>query len=118
MPGWIALFKVVPWVDLIAATPVIARNAHKVWAGMRERWQDRGGGPTSMSGRVEALEAQSAELRKELKDLSEVVDAMAGQNARLVEAVDILRARVQALLVACLVLAAISLALGYAVWLT
>jgi len=69
-----------------------------------------------MSARVDALEAQAVELRNELNTSSEVIKAMAEQNVRLVEAVDILRVRTHVLLVACLVLGALSIALGFRVW--
>jgi hypothetical protein len=117
MPGWFTVFKVIPWMDVIAGTPSVVRGAKRLWTDIREKRREGGSDvAVSMSARVEALEAQAAELRNELNASSEVIKAMAEQNARLVEAVGILRVRTHVLLVACLILVVLSVALGYSVW--
>jgi hypothetical protein len=112
MAGWTALFRVIPWMDLIAAAPGIARGAKKLW---EHRGEDANVAPLTVDARIEALEAQVSEFRKELNARSAVIKAMAEQNARLVEAVGILRARTLMLIVACLALGVF--VIGIAIWL-
>lgn len=103
MPGWITAFKVIPWADVIAAAPTVARGAKKLWNAVRERGAGEGGEPepTSMEGRLRALEAEVRDLRKELADSTELINSLAQQNERLVEAVNLLRIRTRVLLFAC-----------------
>src|SRR5262245_15512154 len=101
MAGWTVLFKAIPWMDLIAAAPGIARGAKKLW---EHRGENASVAPVTVGARIEARETQVAELKKELDARSAVIRAMAEQNARLVEAVGILRVRTLALIVSCLVL--------------
>jgi hypothetical protein len=104
MPGWVAAFKAVPWAEVIAAAPVIARGARKLWGSIRHSPDaaEEGAGPEE---RLRALEAQVADLRKDLTEAGELIGSLAEQHARLVEAVGILRARVRSFLVILAVLA-------------
>jgi hypothetical protein len=117
MAGWITLFKAVPWMELIAAAPVVARGAKKLWTGIRtQRGEGAPGMPATREERLEALEAQVMELKQELDSCSELIKAMTEQQARLVEAVGILRARTRALLVVSLILVVLSIVLAFQVW--
>ena len=114
MAGWITAFRAVPWAELLAAAPVVAKGARKLWASVKK--QDAPPPVTSSpEDRVQALEAQVDELRGELTATSELIATLAEQNARLVEAVAVLRARTRTLLVACAVMAAVLIGLGIAV---
>ncbi|OGA43555.1 MAG: hypothetical protein A3G24_03825 [Betaproteobacteria bacterium RIFCSPLOWO2_12_FULL_62_13] len=98
-------FKFIPWADVIAAAPTVARGAKKLWTAVKDSGSDAlaEGGTESGEGRLQALEAQVAELRKEIAASSELINSLAGQNARLVEAVGILRVRTRALLAASVI---------------
>ena len=37
MAGWLTAFKVIPWGDVIAAAPTVARGAKKLWDSIREQ---------------------------------------------------------------------------------
>lgn len=103
VPGWITAFKVIPWADVIAAAPTVARGAKKLWDAVRERGVEERGepAPDSTEGKLRALEAEVRDLRKELADSMELINSLAQQNERLVEAVNLLRIRTRALLFAC-----------------
>jgi hypothetical protein len=114
--GWLWAFKAIPWGDVIAAAPGVAQNAKKLWGSIRSQGaQDVAARAATPEARIQSLEDQVAGLRRENAASSEVLRSLAEQNARLVEAVEILRARSRIALGAC---AAISLlALGVALWL-
>lgn len=105
MAGWITAFKVIPWAELVAATPTVVKGARKLWAAVKKQDAPRAAGQAPEAGQ-RALEAQVDELRKELTAASELVTRLAEQNARLIEAVDVLRVRTRMLLVVSVVMAA------------
>ena len=113
MVGWITVFRAVPWMELIAAAPAIARGARKLWTGIRKSPPDT---PLDPEDRLGLLESQVRELKKELVTSSEVISALAEQNERLVEAVGILRARVRLLVASCSVLLVLGVTLAVKVW--
>ena len=89
--------------------------ARKLWTSVRSKdaAPAEGNWPEA---RLDALEAQAEELRRELAASSDLIANLAEQNARLVEAVTVLRVRQRILFVigavlgaACLALAAITL---------
>src|SRR5688572_8962236 len=98
MALWVAAFKAIPWVELIAAAPVVVRGAKKLWAGVRQNPEDAEEG-AEPEERLRVLEAKVADLRKDLTQAGEVIGSLVEQHARLVDAVGILRARVRALIV-------------------
>jgi hypothetical protein len=114
MAGWITAFKAIPWADVIAAAPVVAQGARKLWTSIRSKGPDAAGARAmeSTESRVQALEVKVTELKKELAASSELINSLAEQNARLVQAVGILRIRTRALLAACVAAVAFSAGLG------
>ena len=114
MPGWISVFRAIPWMQLIVAAPAIARGARELWTGIRG--QPSPDATEDGGNRHERLEAQVGELRKELAASSEVIKAMAEQNERLLEAVGILRLRVRFLTAACAILLALGTAVAVRLW--
>jgi hypothetical protein len=99
--GWIGVFKALPWTEILAAAPVIVQGAGKLWKTVKRK--DGAGGqvdlaPVSDAESINALEARIAVLEKEALASSELIRALADQNARLVEAVEILRVRTRILL--------------------
>jgi len=114
MPGWISVFRAVPWIELITAAPAIARGARKLWTGVRT--QPQAEMPHGAGERLERIEAEVGELKKELAASSELIKAMAEQNERLVEAVGILRARQRLLTGGCVILLVLGVALAVTQW--
>jgi hypothetical protein len=105
MAVWTTALRHIPWADLIAAAPVVARGARKLWASVRhkEAAEAEGSWPEA---RLDALEAQVEELRKELAASSDLIANLAEQNTRLVEAVTVLRMRTRLLFIATVILIA------------
>jgi hypothetical protein len=112
--AWLTAFKVIPWADVIAAAPKVARGAKKLWDSAREQTPDSQADPVPgiPEGRLQALESQLVDLRRELAASSELINSLAEQNARLVEAVGILRVRTRALLIATVIAFALLMAVG------
>src|SRR5262245_3355726 len=105
MPAWISAFKVIPWLELMAAAPSVVKGARQLWATVKKQEAPVAEGMSPLAAQ-RALETQIAELRQELASASELVTNLAEQNGRLVEAVSILRVRTRVLLVFSVVLAA------------
>jgi len=103
--AWLTAFKVIPWGDVIAAAPTVARGAKKLWDSIRDQPPGPAAGPApdSPESRVQALESQLVDMRKELAASTELINSLAQQNERLVEVVGILRVRTRALLFATIV---------------
>jgi small-conductance mechanosensitive channel len=127
----ISVLKVIPWEDVIRATPQIVSAAKKLFAKTKaeEAAAAVPSAPTEaeqratldlrlggLQQRVEELskdQASSAELLKALAEQNaRVVEAIAEQNARLVEAIEALRRRTTWLGGASAVLAAAVIALA------
>ena len=104
MPGWISAFRVIPWTEVLLAAPAVVKGARRLWNTVRQ--EAAAPAPVAAHDRVAALEAQVEQLRLDLAESSSLVTTLAEQNARLVEAVAILRMRTQILFIAGGVLAA------------
>lgn len=117
MAGWLTAFKVIPWGDVIAAAPTVARGARKLWDSIRDQPPASAAGPApdSPEGRMRALESQLLDLRRELAASTELINSLAQQNQRLVEAVGILRVRTRTLLFATAVAFVLLAVVGLAV---
>jgi hypothetical protein len=103
MPSWISAFRVIPWTEVLLAAPVVVKGARGLWDAVRK--ETRAPSAAAAADRVTALESEIEQLRKDLAESSGIVTALAEQNARLVEAVAILRTRTQILFVASAALA-------------
>ncbi len=121
--SWIAAFKIIPWTDVIAAAPTVARAARDVWRGISKTRVDEpvaspnedaaGRAPPTMEEDIRALRAELADTRAQLLSSSEVLRALAEQDEKLIAAIEVLRVRTRvlafvcvALIVACAVLLA------------
>jgi len=118
MAGWVTVFRAIPWVDLIAAAPVVAQGAKKLWIGLRSRPRqgDAADEPLGTEDRLTQLEAQVTELKTELSASSELIRELAEQNGRLVDAVGILRVRVRVLFAISVVLLVLGIVLAVRLW--
>ena len=109
MAGWISAFKAVPWGELIAAAPALVQGTRRLLDTVRhKRAADPG---PDLSSRVRSLEAQVAEMRGELTSASTLLANLAEHNARLIDAVAILRSRTRALLIVTALLAVVAIGL-------
>lgn len=116
---WLVVLKSVPWTEVIANAPKVADGARKLWGAVS------GGTETApppavdapadaspearriaaLAQRVASLEATNAELREQMLASSELIRALADQNAQLVARVEANRVRTVRLTIAVAVLA-------------
>jgi hypothetical protein len=87
--------KVIPWADVVANAPAVLRGAKTLWNKMDPAAAARTPDPLA------ALQQEVAQLKEQLDSAAGLISSLAEQNARLVEAVDILRLRTRMLLVTC-----------------
>jgi hypothetical protein len=132
---WLTILKTVPWRDVIQNAPKVVDGAKKLWntaaarkdaarpatpgapdAGM-EAPSSAVGGEDAMAlavarlqARIATQEATTAELREQMLASSEVIKALADQNAQLIKGIDLNRARTAWLGVACAILTLVAVA--------
>jgi hypothetical protein len=99
--GWFTLLKIVPWSEVIKNAPKVADGAVKLWSTVARKssWPDAAQGaaspktPGSIDARVLALEAAVADLHSQMLASSELIKALADQNAQLVRRIESNRLR-------------------------
>lgn len=105
---WLVLLKTVPWADVISNAPAIADGARKLWkkvGGTGAAAEPMAPAPIvvppggdvvqALRTRVEQLSAETGALQQELQTSSELLKALADQNALLVERVEAHRVRLR-----------------------
>lgn len=80
--SWITALKLIPWRDVVENAPTVLRTARNLWN--KEQ-------PEPL------LQQEVASLREEARRAAEVIESLAEQNTRLVQAVEILRVRTRVL---------------------
>ena len=127
MVGWLTALKVIPWADVIEAAPGLAKSAK----GFFKRTQESAASvadaavvpPTGDAAsdalahaiqRITALESRLAQTAERQQAAAALIDTLASQNARLVEAVDALDKRCQGLKIALCLVAVV--AVGALIW--
>ena len=102
---WAAAFKLIPWSDVIAATPDAVRAARKLW---RETRRPSSGSATDASAGAVTVQDEDArwqELDIRTRESAELLETLALQNQALVGAVEVLRQRIRWLGLICALLA-------------
>ena len=119
--GWISILKMVPWVEVIRKAPVIADGARKLWSNVAKKSQpvqldnsrDAAGQGTYDAATLESslatLETAASALHEQMLASSELIKALADQNAQLIKGIEVNRRRVLLLGVLNLVLAIVLL---------
>ena len=114
--GWVAALKLVPWGDVIEATPQILQAAKKL-LGTTQKGNadaaadapegDTGGEPAMpVALQLQHLRDRVAQLEQEQQESAVLIQSLAEQNAQVVQAVEVLRRRQQRLTIAVGALAA------------
>jgi hypothetical protein len=112
--GWLTALKIIPWGDVLEAAPHIVKGAKRLFASTKG---DASGAPAisslpgnaasesdkfaNLDNRVRQIQAKLDELDAEQKSSAELIKSLAEQNARVVEAIEVLRIRTKVLIVAC-----------------
>ena len=127
--GWLAVLRLLPWTDIIRNAPLVADGAKKLWSAVAkksstpEQAANENSQPApsledltlaSLHMQLSALEAQVADLHTQMLASSELIKALADQNAQLIKHVEANRIRVLWLTAATVVLG-ISAVVGLAV---
>ena len=104
---WLTVLQSVPWSDVISNAPKVAGGAKKLWDSVARKPATAAGDstqaspePAVLTDRVAALEAQVAELHRQMLASSEVIQALAEQNTQLIQRVDLHRRWVRRLALA------------------
>jgi hypothetical protein len=104
--NWIAAFKLIPWANVAAAAPDILKGAKGLWArtgksaAARRREGEGAVADTGYDGSlasINRLVVRVDELETEQRSASDLINALAEQNAQLIAAVSVLRNRMRAL---------------------
>lgn len=118
--SWLVALKAVPWTDLVQAAPGIVKGARKLYTSVRggAAAETRPAETTVAAGgtdaRVTQIENRLAALMAEQQASAELIRNLADQNARLIEVVEIMRARARILFV--LVAATSAGCIALAIW--
>jgi enoyl-[acyl-carrier-protein] reductase (NADH) len=125
MVGWVTALKLVPWGDVIEATPQILQAAKKLLGTARKSKADTAATTSLGSSEAEAqlpaatqmqhLRERVAQLEQEQMDSAALIQSLAQQNAQVIQAVDDLRQRYRRLTMLAAALGCICLGLLVAV---
>ena len=100
--AWMSALKVIPWSDVIDAAPGLVKGARKIFTRSQQTEVPAASAEPGRSGdlgdRVSQLEASLAQIAEQQGAAARLVESLAEQNARIVEAIDILRVRTRLLM--------------------
>jgi hypothetical protein len=105
--GLFTLLKTVPWSDVISTAPVVADGAKRLWKAVAKKTVPAASAEEGISTaispsnadlaqahtRLASLETRVTELQQEMLDSSELIKALAEQNAELVKRAEAHRIR-------------------------
>jgi hypothetical protein len=107
--GWMSALKIIPWGDVIDAAPGLVKGARKMFARSEQATEQAEFAASGFGGdqveRISQLEANLAQMAEQQQATAKLIETLAEQNARVVQAVELLRVRTRLLMVACVVLA-------------
>ena len=123
--GWLSVLKAVPWTEVITNAPKVAEGAKKLWSSVGKKVPQPAAGAapsatpdadtlTDVQTRLVAVEAAARDLHDQMLASSEVIKALAEQNAQLIRGVEAIRIRARWLIGA--VLASLAAALATLAW--
>ena len=114
--GWVTALKLVPWGDVLEATPQILQAAKKLLGSTRQGTADAAAGTLAGAGdaatppvalQLQQLRERVARLEQEQQESAVLIQSLAEQNAQVVQAVEVLRLRNQRLTAAIALLGAV-----------
>lgn len=126
---WLTVLKVVPWSDVIANTPKVLEGARQLWSnvggrpardatGTAPRAHSDQTGPSGgdQSEQLANLETRLNQLDAQMRASSQLIDALAEQNAQLIRQVDSQTRRLIWLTRAAWLLSVVAIAALYRAW--
>ena len=119
--NWLYALKAIPWADVVQAAPAIVKSARKLFNAARssepppvDTRETYAEDDASLHARLSRVEAALQNVDAEQNASAELIRSLAEQNARVVEAIEVLRARTRVLMVVTTTLAVAFVVL--AVW--
>ncbi|MES2546913.1 MAG: hypothetical protein V4575_04345 [Pseudomonadota bacterium] len=103
--GWLALLKAVPWAEVVRKAPEIAESAKKLWgtvarksphqeSEVRTVFTSKDQELNWLKDRLDSVETANSELHNQMLTTSELIKALADQNAQLIKSVELNRIRI------------------------
>ena len=89
--GWLTVLKSVPWGEVIKNAPQVAEGAKKLWSSVSRKPPPPQTAPPQ--GELAQLRASVNDLHGQMLASSELIKALADQNAELVRRIELNRAR-------------------------
>ena len=129
--SWITALKLVPWGDVIEATPQVVKAAKNLLGKKPPPAASAPAAPAPGAAShlsaphnageqalqlIQALEARTRQLEQAKQLSAELIEQLAEQNAQVVRTVDLLRTGAQRLAWACAVLGVAVIGLTIALW--
>jgi hypothetical protein len=116
--NWIFALKAVPWADLVQAAPHIVKGARRLFNTARSSEPPPVGSADAgadthaetVPARLRRIESALQALDTEQQSSAELIRSLAEQNARVVQAIEVLRARMRLLLGVCVGLTVVAVA--------
>ena len=90
--GWLTMLKSVPWGEVISNAPKVAEGAKKLWKTVSRKPPSPGMAP-SLESELAQLQASVNDLHGQMLASSELIKALADQNAELVRRIELNRVR-------------------------
>ena len=90
--GWLTVLKSVPWGEVISNAPKVAEGAKKLWKTVSGKPPPPGAAP-SLQSELAQLQASVNDLHAQMLASSELIKALADQNAELVRRIELNRVR-------------------------
>jgi hypothetical protein len=105
--NWIAALKLIPWSDVVQATPTVVQGAKDLWSRTKRskaKAVSSDNPEHAEIGSLAHLTQRVEQLESEQLEASALINTLAEQNARLVAALDNLRTRMKMLYAVCVLL--------------
>ncbi|HEY0201324.1 MAG TPA: hypothetical protein VGC24_06500 [Burkholderiaceae bacterium] len=121
--GWLSALKMIPWGEVIEATPHVVKAARNLFRSTRKTGAPAASGaspdeallPVGDTGAaLRQLQQRVQRLEAEQRQSAELIATLAEQNAQVVQAIEVLRVRTRLLLRVTVVLVVV--AAGLLVW--
>ncbi len=127
--GWITVLQSVPWAEVIRNAPKVADGAKKLWGTVRKSrpapeippveaqnvLSPEAQAIAQLETRVATLDAEAASLQEQMMATSELIQALAEQNAQLVQRAEANRVRMVWLSAAMVTVVFVMVVLGWVV---
>ncbi|QDD64316.1 hypothetical protein EJD96_09130 [Herbaspirillum seropedicae] len=104
--SWLSAIKLIPWGDVVQATPGIVKGARELWSRTRKANTSAQAPQVAPAATdAERLAQRIGQLEAEQLEATQLINTLAEQNAQLVATVDGMRRRLRMQTAFCVLLA-------------